>query len=54
MDRDSPDGITAALAFAELMTAGGRAARAIGDGGLPAAVRRRPGGGAPAVAEDRS
>jgi hypothetical protein len=38
MDRDSAHGVTAALAFAELMAAGGRAARAVGDGGLPAAV----------------
>lgn len=38
MDRDSADGVTATLAFAELMAAGGCAARAAGDGGLPAAV----------------
>jgi hypothetical protein len=38
MDRDSTGGIVATLAFAELMATGGRAARAAGDGGLPAAV----------------
>jgi hypothetical protein len=38
MDRDSVGVIVATLAFAELMAAGGRAARGTGDGGLPAAV----------------